>query len=240
MARGRVGARGRVAGQSHASVPSVLFLAPDGSVLVGDAAERRALIDPDRAQREFKRRVGDPTPIVVGGRNWAPEELSARLVRWVMDRVAEREGGPADRIAITHPASWGPHKKDLLARALANQGLSVTFLAEPQAAALHYASTERVGVGSTVAVYDLGGGTFDAAVVRKGTPRPPAPVRPVSSCWAGRRAGAAGRHRLRRGGVRARSGRDAGGVRRTWTTPTRRCCPRWPGSGATAPRPRRR
>ena len=155
-------------GSRSATVASVLFLAPDGSVLVGDAAERRALTDPDRVVREFKRRVGDPTPIVVAGRNWAPEELSARLVRWVVDRVAEREGGPADRIAITHPASWGSHKTDLLARALASQGLTVTFLAEPQAAALHYASTERVGVGTTIAVYDLGGGTFDAAVVRKG------------------------------------------------------------------------
>jgi molecular chaperone DnaK len=155
-------------GSRSATVASVLFLAPDGSVLVGEAAERRALTDPDRVVREFKRRVGDPTPIVVAGRNWAPEELSARLVRWVVDRVAEREGGPADRIAITHPASWGTHKTGLLARALASQGLAVTFLAEPQAAALHYASTERVGVGTTIAVYDLGGGTFDAAVVRKG------------------------------------------------------------------------
>ena len=155
-------------GSRSATVASVLFLAPDGAVLVGDAAERRALTDPDRVVREFKRRIGDPTPIVVAGRNWAPEELSARLVRWVMDRVAEREGGPADRIAITHPASWGAHKRDLLGRELANQGLSASFLAEPQAAALHYASTERVPVGATIAVYDLGGGTFDAAVVRKG------------------------------------------------------------------------
>ena len=155
-------------GSRSATVASVLFLAADGAVLVGEAAERRALTDPDRVVREFKRRIGDPTPIVVAGRNWAPEELSARLVRWVLDRVAEREGGPADRIAVTHPASWGSHKKDLLTRALAAQGLSVTFLAEPQAAALHYASTERVVAGSTIAVYDLGGGTFDAAVVRKG------------------------------------------------------------------------
>ncbi|MGH3615513.1 MAG: Hsp70 family protein, partial [Pseudonocardia sp.] len=73
-------------------------------------------------------------------------------------------------VAVTHPASWGEHKKKLLAGALAGQGLSVTFLAEPQAAALHYAAAERVEPGSTIAVYDLGGGTFDAAVVRKGSP----------------------------------------------------------------------
>ncbi|NMI01088.1 Hsp70 family protein [Pseudonocardia acidicola] len=154
-------------GDRSTDVPSVLFVAPDGAVVVGEAAERRALTDPDRVVREFKRRIGDPTPVVVAGRAWAPEELSARLVRWVVDRVAEREGGPAARIAVTHPASWGAHKKELLAAALAGQGLAVTFLAEPQAAALHYAAAERVEPGSTIAVYDLGGGTFDAAVVRK-------------------------------------------------------------------------
>jgi molecular chaperone DnaK len=154
-------------GTRSATIPSVLFIAPDGSVVVGEAAERRALTDPGRVVREFKRRIGDPTPIVVGGQAWAPEDLSARLVRWVVDRVAEREGGAAAGIALTHPASWGSHKKELLVNALAAQGLSVSFLAEPQAAALHYATEERVAPGSTIAVYDLGGGTFDAAVVRK-------------------------------------------------------------------------
>ncbi|WP_028932178.1 Hsp70 family protein, partial [Pseudonocardia asaccharolytica] len=154
-------------GTRSLTVPSVLFMAGDGSVVVGEAAERRAVTDPDRVVREFKRRVGDPTPVVVAGRAWAAEELSARLVRWVTDRVAEREGGPAARIAVTHPAAWGAHKRELLAGALAGQGLAVTFLAEPQAAALHYAGAERVEPGSTIAVYDLGGGTFDAAVVRK-------------------------------------------------------------------------
>jgi molecular chaperone DnaK len=154
-------------GTRGATVPSVLFIAPDGAVVVGEAAERRALTDPDRVVREFKRRIGDPTPIVVGGRAWAPEDLSARLVRWVVDRVAEREGGQATQIALTHPASWGSHKKDLLTAALARLDLRVSLLAEPQAAALHYATQERITPGSTIAVYDLGGGTFDAAVVRK-------------------------------------------------------------------------
>lgn len=154
-------------GTRSATVPSVLYLADDGSVLVGEVAERRAVTEPDRVVREFKRRIGDLTPIVVAGTTVAPEELSARLVRWVVDRVAEREGGPAEGIAIAHPASWGAHKKDLFAAALAEQGLAVTFLAEPEAAALHYAASERVGPGSTIAVYDLGGGTFDAAVVHK-------------------------------------------------------------------------
>ncbi|MFD1238118.1 Hsp70 family protein, partial [Pseudonocardia benzenivorans] len=154
-------------GDRSVHVPSVLFVGADGGVVVGEAAERRALTDPDRVVREFKRRVGDPTPIQVAGQPWTPEDLSARLVRWVVDQVAAREGGVAERISVTHPASWGNHKKELFATALARVGLTVTFLAEPQAAALHYASAERVEQGATIAVYDLGGGTFDAAVVRK-------------------------------------------------------------------------
>ncbi|MFC5996679.1 Hsp70 family protein [Pseudonocardia hispaniensis] len=157
-------------GDRSIDVPSVLFVAGDGSVVVGEAAERRAVTDPDRVVREFKRRVGDPTPVVVAGRAWAAEELSARLVRWVVDRVAEREGGPAAAIAVAHPAAWGAHKRELLAGALRRVGLVVTFVAEPQAAAVHYAGAERVEAGARIAVYDLGGGTFDAAVVRKGDP----------------------------------------------------------------------
>ncbi|QJY46987.1 Hsp70 family protein [Pseudonocardia broussonetiae] len=155
-------------GDRSSSIPSVFYAGTDGSVLVGEAAERRALTDPARVVREFKRRIGDPTPLVVAGVPWSPQELSARVVRWVVDRVGEREGGPAARIAVTHPASWGPLKKELLGGALAGQGMQVSFLAEPQAAALHYASAERLESGSTIAVYDLGGGTFDAAVVHKG------------------------------------------------------------------------
>ena len=154
-------------GARSATVASVMYLADDGSVLVGEAAERRALTDPDRVVREFKRRIGDEIPLMIGGRPFQAHELGARMIRWVVDLVSEREGGPPRRIAVTHPASWGAHKKDLLGRALREVGLTVTFLAEPQAAAVSYASAERVDAGSTVAVYDLGGGTFDAAVVRK-------------------------------------------------------------------------
>ncbi|GAA5145093.1 hypothetical protein GCM10023321_02440 [Pseudonocardia eucalypti] len=154
-------------GARSATVASVMYLADDGSVLVGESAERRALTDPDRVVREFKRRIGDEIPLLIGSRQYQAHELGARMTRWVVDLVSEREGGPPRRIAVTHPAAWGAHKKDLLGRALHDVGLSVTFLAEPQAAAVSYASAERVDVGSTIAVYDLGGGTFDAAVVRK-------------------------------------------------------------------------
>jgi molecular chaperone DnaK len=149
------------------SVPSVLFLTGD-STLVGEAAERRALSDPSRVVRDFKRRIGDETPLVAGGEPHQAHDLAAELVCWVVDRVTEREGSPPDAIAVTCPAAWGPHRESLLRKALSSAGVDdVLLLTEPQAAALQYSSAERVPAGSTVAVYDLGGGTFDAAVVHK-------------------------------------------------------------------------
>ena len=150
------------------AVPSVIFLGEDGQVLVGEAAERRGTTHPDRLVREFKRRVGDAVPIVVGELCVAPEDIVATMARWVVDRAQEREGEPPAAIAIAHPASWGGYKRDLIRQALAGVGLSdVTLVSEPEAAAVHYASQERVDEGSTIAVYDLGGGTFDAAVLQK-------------------------------------------------------------------------
>ncbi len=155
-------------GSRSATTASVVFLGEAGQLLVGDSAERRAATHPDRVVREFKRRLGDTVPLVVGGQSHRPEDIAATVVRWVVDRVAEREGSAADAIAVTHPASWGPYKQALLKHALTEVGLTnITFLSEPAAAAAHYASQARIEPGSTVAVYDLGGGTFDAAVVRK-------------------------------------------------------------------------
>ena len=72
-------------GDRAVQVPSVLYLAPDGSVLVGEAAERRSSIDPDRVVREFKRQVGDEVPLVVGGSAYPAHELAA----FVTVRAAE-------------------------------------------------------------------------------------------------------------------------------------------------------
>jgi molecular chaperone DnaK len=155
-------------GSRAASVPSVLFLKDDGTLLVGDPANRRGLYEPDRVVREFKRRFGDPTPILVGGTPISADTLMAKLLRWVVDTVAEQEGGLPSAVCVSHPANWGPYKLDLLAQALRQADLPhPTTITEPEAAALAYASTERLEAGEVIAVYDLGGGTFDASVLRK-------------------------------------------------------------------------
>jgi molecular chaperone DnaK len=166
---GRSGAPEVVAlGTRSTAVSSVLYLAPDGQVVVGEAAERRAVTDPDRVVREFKRRIGDEVPMVIGGRPHSAPEIAAMVLGWVIELVAAREGGPATGIVVTHPAGWGPYKISTMTAALHAAGLtSITFRTEPEAAAASYALAQRIDSGSTIAVYDLGGGTFDAAVVRK-------------------------------------------------------------------------
>ncbi len=155
-------------GDRSAVVPSVLFFRDDGDVLAGDPAVRRGLSEPTRVVREFKRRMGDPTPIMVGTAPYSADSLMAELFETILGVVSQREGGPPEGLGVTHPANWGPYKLDILRQALrmADAGHAIV-LSEPEAAAVHYAWTERLAVGEIVAVYDLGGGTFDAAVLRK-------------------------------------------------------------------------
>jgi actin-like ATPase involved in cell morphogenesis len=155
-------------GNRTASVPSVVYLRDDGEILVGEAATRRATSDPGRVAREFKRRVGDPTPIILGGTPYAAEMLMARLLHWSVERVREQQGEPPRAIALTHPANWGPYKLDLFTQAVRQVDVDASLmLPEPVAAATFYASQRSLAPGSVVAVYDLGGGTFDAAMVRR-------------------------------------------------------------------------
>ena len=162
--------RAEMVALSHnaATVPSVLFLREDGTFLVGDAAARRGLQEPGRLAREFKRRFGDTTPILLGGSPWSADALSGHLIRYMVDAVTKQEGGPPDAVTVTHPANWGPYKTDLLRQTLRAADLSdARLLTEPEAAAVHYASTERMEPGEVVAIYDLGGGTFDSAALRR-------------------------------------------------------------------------
>ncbi|WAJ32145.1 Hsp70 family protein [Arthrobacter sp. FX8] len=79
-------------GTRGASVPSVVYYPEEGAVLVGEAAERRGLDSPERVVREFKRRIGDDVPFVLGTLVLRPEDVYATVARWVADRATEREG----------------------------------------------------------------------------------------------------------------------------------------------------
>ncbi|MGD9749758.1 MAG: Hsp70 family protein [Acidimicrobiia bacterium] len=155
-------------GTRSATIPSLVLVRADGSTLVGEAAERRAVIEPDRVAREFKRRLGDSVPLLLGGSPFSAEQLTAKLLQHTLERVSELEGGPPAGMVLTHPANWGTFKIDVLRAAVQLAGQNprtVTFISEPEAAALAYAAHDRPPEGARVAVYDLGGGTFDVAIL---------------------------------------------------------------------------
>ena len=148
----------------------MVLLREDETFLTGETANRRGLTEPHRVAREFKRRLGDTTPILLGGVPYSAEALMARLLRCGRRRGGQPRGRAAGRRScVSHPANWGPYKTDLLRQAVRLAGLEepVSFTTEPEAAAVFYAQQQRIEPGAVVAVYDLGGGTFDAAVLRK-------------------------------------------------------------------------
>src|SRR5262245_54290531 len=151
------------------SIPTVAVLDEHGTFVIGDAAERRATATPERLAREFKRRVGDPTPLLLGGTPTSIDRLLAEVIGHVHRSVSETEGGPPASTVVTHPANWGPFKRDVLIQALRLAGVAqASLLPEPVAAATWYARAERLAPGATLAVYDLGGGTFDTVVLEMG------------------------------------------------------------------------
>jgi actin-like ATPase involved in cell morphogenesis len=155
-------------GNRALQIPSVLYLQEDGQFLVGEAAERRGATDPSRLVREFKRRIGDPIPLMVAGTPFSAQALSARLLSSVVATATERRGGPPDEIVLTYPANWGAYKRELVDQVISLAGIGPTVTCpEPQAAAIQYAAQAHLRTGDRVAVYDLGGGTFDVCVLEK-------------------------------------------------------------------------
>jgi molecular chaperone DnaK len=168
-----------------ALVPSVLSFHEDGTVLVGTSARARALSDPEHTIFSVKRLMGRtladlqkelpliPHQIVeheveagrkvlhvrIGDREFSPEELSAMI----LSEVRKRAGNPT-RAVITVPAYFNDSQRQATRDAGRIAGLDVLRIVnEPTAAALAYGLDRRRE--GTIAVYDLGGGTFDCSIL---------------------------------------------------------------------------
>ncbi|GAB3466947.1 hypothetical protein GCM10027436_81370 [Actinophytocola sediminis] len=147
-------------------VPSVAYSAPGGSLLTGTAA-LAAAADPALVVRNFKRRLGDPTPLVIGGTAYSPAALMAAQLRDVLAHVATAMGAPPASVVLTCPAIWGPYRREHFTEVLRLANVTdYRLVTEPEAAATHYSGERRLGDGEVVAVYDLGGGTFDTTILR--------------------------------------------------------------------------
>ena len=150
-------------------LPSSVFVAADGSITVGRDAQRLARLDPARYEPNPKRRVDDGE-VLLGDRVIAVVDVIAAVLRVVATEVRRQLGGAApDEVRLTHPAQWGATRRNVLASAARAAGLggNLVLLPEPVAAAAQFTRLpgRTLSPGGAVAVYDLGGGTFDIAVV---------------------------------------------------------------------------
>ncbi|MFC6014662.1 Hsp70 family protein [Plantactinospora solaniradicis] len=151
------------------TVPSVLLMSSNRSITVDDPDEYHGQIDSGWIARGFTGRVGDDVPLLVGGEACSAQALTAMLAMWVVERVVDQEGERPEWIVLRHPASWGGHRRHLLSEALWDAGLTdVTLLPTPVVAAASHAA--HGFTGRTLAVYTLGGHSFEAAVVDRAQP----------------------------------------------------------------------
>jgi molecular chaperone DnaK len=167
--------------------PSVVSLDPDGSVIVGEPARRRLLTQSERSIYSVKRLMGrgvadiqnelklfpfriDATSksvirIKLGDKFFTPPEISAFILRELKNWAEAFLGDTVDRVVVTVPAYFNDAQRQATKDAGKIAGLEVLRLVnEPTAAALAYGLHEKQR--GRVAVYDLGGGTFDISVLK--------------------------------------------------------------------------
>jgi molecular chaperone DnaK (HSP70) len=156
----------RVLGQGAGRIlPSCVGFAPDGTLLVGEAARNQYALYPERTVRSVKRLMGTDTTIMAGGKTFSPQEISSIILRELAARASKELGGPVTQAIITVPAYFSDGQREATREAGKLAGLEVLrILNEPTAASLAFGASD--GAPQTVMVYDLGGGTFDVSIVR--------------------------------------------------------------------------
>ena len=149
-------------------LPSVIYFDKRGHRLYGRRAHDQALVSPDNVAAGFKRLMGTSTPIEVKGADvkLTPEECSAEIIRQLLGQAATETGNEeVTGCVITVPAAFNQMQSEATLRAAKMAGLDrVDLLQEPIAAAM--ASMEGAKRSGQFIVYDLGGGTFDVALVQ--------------------------------------------------------------------------
>jgi molecular chaperone HscC len=145
--------------------PSAVGIDAEGRVLVGAAARDRMATHPELTCAAFKRYMGSDREIALGKRRFRPEELSALVLRSLVDDVAAATGERPAEAVISVPAYFSDAQRKATRAAGELAGLRVERLInEPTAAALAY-GLEKRAEETKFLVFDLGGGTFDVSIL---------------------------------------------------------------------------
>ena len=173
------------------TTPSVIAFVEGGEIKVGDPAKRQAVTNPTKTIASIKRFMGNKfsesskeastvaykvvkgdnnTPRVdIDGRLYTPQELSAMTLQKMKKTAEDYLGHDVDEAVITVPAYFNDAQRQATKEAGEIAGLKVQrIINEPTAAALAYGLDKKDGADQKIAVYDLGGGTFDISILELG------------------------------------------------------------------------
>ena len=149
------------------TTPSVVGFAKNGERLVGEAAKRQAVTNPEKTISSIKRHMGSDYKVNIDGKNYTPQEISAMILQKLKTDAEAYLGEKVTEAVITVPAYFNDAQRQATKDAGKIAGLEVKrIINEPTAAALAYGLDE--GKEQKIMVYDLGGGTFDVSIIEIG------------------------------------------------------------------------
>jgi molecular chaperone DnaK len=148
--------------------PSVVAFAKEtGEVLVGDAAKRQAVLNAERTVQRIKRKMGTNYTVTIDDKSFTPQQVSAFILQKIKRDAEAFLGEEVTGAVITVPAYFDDDQRQATKDAGRIAGLDVKRIVnEPTAAALAYGLDKDTD--EVIAVYDLGGGTFDITIMELG------------------------------------------------------------------------
>ena len=172
------------------TTPSVIGFVDGGEIKVGDPAKRQAVTNPTKTISSIKRFMGskfseskedakrspykvvkgdnDTSRVDIDGRLYTPQELSAMILQKMKKTAEDYLGSSVSEAVVTVPAYFNDAQRQATKEAGEISGLKVQrIINEPTAAALAY-GLDKSGKDQKIAVYDLGGGTFDISILELG------------------------------------------------------------------------
>ena len=146
------------------TTPSIVAFAKNGDRMVGQAAKRQAVTNPDRTVMSIKREMGTGYKVSVDGKSYSPQEISAMILQKLKADAEAYLGGTVTEAIITVPAYFTDAQRQATKDAGKIAGLEVKrIINEPTAAALAYGMDKDTD--QKILVFDLGGGTFDVSLL---------------------------------------------------------------------------
>ena len=147
------------------TTPSVVAFTKTGERIVGQAAKRQAITNPDKTVMSIKRYMGTDHKVEIDGKKYTPQEISAMILQKMKADAEAYLGTTVSEAVITVPAYFSDAQRQATKDAGKIAGLEVKRIVnEPTAAALAY-GIDKEGISQKVMIFDLGGGTFDVSIL---------------------------------------------------------------------------